>query len=202
MLNPKEIENTSFEIITEIMRERNTLNKFDKYQLPIVQRVIHTTGDPDVGESLYFSENFFEHFKKAFENKNVFTDVYMVNSGISRRVFTDINVHTYIKDEDISKKAKETGISRSYWSMDKALNLGNGIFAIGNAPTALRRLLEGKPKFVIGVPVGFVGAVESKDDLIKSGIPCISLPGRRGGSNIAAAIMNGIMKVLKNEMGS
>ncbi|BBE31622.1 precorrin-8X methylmutase [Tepiditoga spiralis] len=201
MLNPKEIENKSFKIIENLMRERGSLKNFSGPKLSVVKRVIHTTGDPKIGESLYFSNNFYEGFKKAFKKRVIVTDVKMVAAGISKRIFKDLKVETYISDKDVSEKAKSMKVSRSYISMEKALNNNYKLFAIGNAPTALRKLIEYKDiDFIVGVPVGFVGAAEWKNELIKSKIPCITLPGRQGGSNIAAAIINALMKELKSEL--
>ena len=201
MLNPKGIENKSFKIIEKLMKKRGSFEKFNGPKLSVVKRVIHTTGDPDIGESLYFSDNFYEDFKKSFKNKVIVTDVKMVAAGISKNIFKDLKIKTYISDTEILEKAKNKKISRSYVSMEKALNNGYKLFAIGNAPTALRKLIEHKDvDFIVGVPVGFVGAAEWKSELIKSNIPCITLPGRRGGSNIAAAIINALLREIKDEL--
>lgn len=200
MLNPIEIENRSFSIIESIMENRKTRQRYDEVQWEIVKRVVHTTGDPTVGEAVLFSDNFFECFKKAISHRRIITDVSMVLSGISKVKFPMIDYRCHIADEDVSSCAKNMGISRAYAGIDKALKSGDALFVIGNAPTALRRLLEGPhPSFVIGVPVGFVGAAEWKAKLIYSDIPYISISGSRGGSTIAAAITNALLKCMDDD---
>lgn len=201
MLNPSSIEHKSFEIITAIMKNRGTYGRYNAVEWEIVKRVVHTTGDPRIGEAIVFSENFYEHFLKAFASSRIVTDVNMVLSGISKVKFPNISYECYIKDPVIAIKAKAAGVSRSYLCMEHALSMGDALFVIGNAPTALRRLLEGPaPSFIIGVPVGFVGASEWKAKLIYSGVPHISLSGSHGGSTIAVAITNALLKYTSQEM--
>ncbi len=201
MLNPSNIENKSFEIITAIMNNRGTRSKYNDIEWEVVKRVVHTTGDPRIGEAITFSENFYEHFLKAIATSRIVTDVNMVLSGISKVKFPDFSYECYIKDQSIAVKAKETGVSRSYLCMEQALSMGDALFVIGNAPTALRRLLEGpSPSFIIGVPVGFVGASEWKAKLIYSDVPHISISGSHGGSTIAVAITNALLKYTTHEM--
>jgi len=177
------------------MENRNTRSNYDEIQWEVVKRVVHTTGDPNVGESLTFSTDFFCHFKKALSTKRIVTDVNMVLAGISKVKFPNIDYRCYIAEKDIALEAKSRGVSRAYVSMEKSLTQGDALYVIGNAPTALRRLIEGpEPSFIIGVPVGFVGAAEWKAKLIHSDIPHISISGSRGGSTIAAAITNALIK--------
>jgi precorrin-8X/cobalt-precorrin-8 methylmutase len=195
LLNPSDIENKSFEIITSIMNNRGTRNRYNDVEWEVVKRVVHTTGDPRIGEAVTFSENFYEHFLKAIATSRIVTDVNMVLSGISKVKFPDFSYECYISDQDIAERAKKLGVSRSYLCMEHALSQGDALFVIGNAPTALRRLLEGpSPSFIIGVPVGFVGASEWKAKLIYSDVPHISISGSHGGSTIAAAITNALLK--------
>lgn len=177
------------------MINRKTRNRYSDLQWEVVKRVVHTTGDPRVGESIVFSKDFYTGFRKALATSRIVTDVTMVLSGISKVPFPDFSYECYIRNSQIATKAKELGVSRSYLSMSEALGKGDALFIIGNAPTALRRLLEGPlPSFIIGVPVGFVGASEWKAKLMASDVPYISLSGSRGGSTIAVSIINALLK--------
>ena len=131
----------------------------------------------------------------------IVTDTNMVKAGINKKALSSfgVEVFCFIADEDVTKEAKSRGITRATVSIEKAMKIGKPvIFAIGNAPTALLEICklhrEGtfKPVAVIGVPVGFVNVIEAKNMLIQSQIPCIVARGRKGGSNIAAAICNAI----------
>lgn len=195
IVNPKNIEKRSFEIITEALGEK--LNDVDPIKSNVIKRVIHTTGNLDMWNKLYFSEDYFDFFKRKIQNKKIYTDVNMIKSGLSKNFVKILNIDCFISDEAISKKSKLTGISRAYLSMEKALEMEDGIFIVGNAPTALFKLLESKKKlFIIGVPVGFVGAAESKEALMKSQHSFITLPGNMGGSTIAVAIFNALIRSL------
>lgn len=195
---PADIERRSFEIIeSELDREIPDDIK------PVVMRVIHTTADFDYLDSLYFSPGMIETAMQAIQKKAVFvTDTNMAKSGINKAALSRHGCicECFIADADIADAAKKNGTTRATASVEKAARLGKPvIYAVGNAPTALIRLTElieqgiFRPEFVIAVPVGFVNVVQSKEMLIASGIPCIAARGRKGGSNVAAAICNALL---------
>ncbi|MBP3815549.1 MAG: precorrin-8X methylmutase [Firmicutes bacterium] len=200
-IKPGEIEKRSFEIIeSELQREGIILPS--KYE-HIIKRCIHTSADFDYAKTMYFAKDAVEGIVEAIRNGGtIVTDTKMAKSGINKKKLEEYGarVECYIGDEDVATEAKERGVTRSYVSMEKAASLkGPVVFAIGNAPTALFSIVELfkekkiKPAGVIGVPVGFVNVVESKEVLIDSGLPVIVNRGRKGGSNIAACIVNAIL---------
>ena len=201
-VQPKEIESKSFAIITELLGDI----ELDAMQAPIIKRVIHTSADFDYAENLYFSEGVVQTLLQAMQNgADIVTDTQMAKAGINKTALAKFGgtVHCFMADEDVAVKAKERGITRAMVSMEKASQMAKPvIFAIGNAPTALIRLQEliaqGKmnPVAIIAVPVGFVNVVESKEDIMKGPAPCIVAKGRKGGSNIAAAICNALLYML------
>lgn len=195
---PADIERRSFEIIeSELEREIPEDIK------PVVMRVIHTTADFDYLDNLYFSEDVMNIAMNAISKNAVFvTDTNMAKSGINKSALArhGCTSECFMADPDIAETAKANGTTRATASVDKAARLGRPvIFATGNAPTALVRLTElirsGTfiPELVIGVPVGFVNVVQSKEMLIDTGVPCIVARGRKGGSNVAAAICNALL---------
>lgn len=196
---PGEIEKRSFEIITRELGNR----KLDEKQAPIIKRVIHTSADFDYVENLCFSERAVDDFQNAIQNGAcIVTDTQMVKAGINKQRLASYGgeVYCFMSDEDVVQIAKKQGSTRAVASMDKAAALDRDlIFAIGNAPTALVRLYELirqeqlSPKGIIGVPVGFVNVVEAKELIMKASIPYIVARGRKGGSNIAAAIVNALL---------
>lgn len=196
---PGEIEKRSFEIITRELGNR----KLDEKQAPIIKRVIHTSADFDYVENLCFSERAVDDFQNAIQNGAcIVTDTQMVKAGINKQRLASYGgeVYCFMSDEDVVQIAKKQGSTRAVASMDKAAALDKDlIFAIGNAPTALVRLYELirqeqlSPKGIIGVPVGFVNVVEAKELIMKASIPYIVARGRKGGSNIAAAIVNALL---------
>ena len=196
---PAEIEQRSFEIITEELGER----VLDPVQAPVIKRVIHTTADFDYVDHLYFSEGVVKYLQNALKNgAYIVTDTQMARSGINKRELAKYGgkVFCFMSDDDVAENAKRNKTTRAVASMDKASSLSKQvIFAIGNAPTALVRLYELMkeekidPIGIIAVPVGFVNVVESKELIIKSGCPCIVARGRKGGSNVAAAIVNALL---------
>ena len=196
---PSEIEARSFEIITEELGERT----FPEKEAPIVKRVIHTTADFEYADSLVFSPGAVDKALEALKNGAcIVTDTNMGKSGINKKRLAnyDSEVYCFMADEDVAEEARKHGITRACASMDKAARLGlNGIFAIGNAPTALVRLhelmQEGaiKPRLIIGVPVGFVNVVQAKELILTDDVPYIVARGRKGGSNVAAAICNALV---------
>ncbi|WP_425446717.1 precorrin-8X methylmutase [Dethiothermospora halolimnae] len=202
--NPMEIERTSFEIITEELGEKN--NRFDEKTGKVVKRVIHTTADFEYGDIIKIHKDAIDNGIKALKNgSNIYTDTSMIRSGINKRRLSKLggDIVNFVHDDDVREEAKKRGITRSMVSMEKACKDDNiKIFAIGNAPTALYTLIrlikEGmeKPDLIIGVPVGFVGAEESKEELMKLDIPYIATKGRKGGSTVAAAIINAMIYLI------
>lgn len=199
MISPPDIEKRSFEIIT---RELGGI-ELDPRQAPIIKRVIHTSADFGYADSMCFSENAVEIALDALRSgADIVTDTQMAKAGISKETLKKAGgeVHCFICDADVVKQAADEGITRAAVSIGKAAKLEKPlIIAVGNAPTALveldRLIREDKikPKLIIGVPVGFVNVVEAKELIMESGIPYIVAKGRKGGSNIAAAIVNALL---------
>ena len=198
---PGDIEKRSFEIIGEELRQRNVV--LDPKQEPVTKRVIHTTADFEYVDTLKYSENAVDIARELLrQGADIVTDTQMAKSGISKTTLAKYGgqVHCFMSDEDVAKEAKERQVTRACVSMERAAALpGPVIFAIGNAPTALISLYElmeaGKftPQFVIGVPVGFVNVVQAKELFLDSKVPYIINQGRKGGSNVAAAICNALL---------
>lgn len=198
-VKPREIETRSFEIITQELGDR----KLPEDQELIIKRCIHTSADFDYADNLCFSENAVKKAMDAIKGGAcIVTDTQMAKSGINKRALTRYGgeVFCFMSDEDVAAQAKENGTTRATASMDKAASLKQPlIFAIGNAPTALVRLYElieeGKirPELIIGVPVGFVNVVQSKELIMQTDVPYIVARGRKGGSNIAACIVNALL---------
>ena len=178
----------------------------------IIKRVIHTSADFDYASTLTFSENAMESAREALlQGASIITDTKMAWSGINKRALENLGgqAYNFITDEDVVAMAKAQGCTRSAASIDKAASLsGPLIFAVGNAPTALIRLheliAEGKlaPALIIGVPVGFVNVVQAKELIMESGVPYIVARGRKGGSNVAAAICNALLYDLDSSRGA
>ncbi len=203
-VKPMEIEKRSFEIITEELGDKKLLPGTEL----IVKRCIHTSADFDYAENLYFSEGVVEKALKAIRNGAcIVTDTQMAKAGINKKSLARYGgeVYCFMSDEDVAEKAKELGTTRASVSMGKAAKLDTSlIFAIGNAPTALVRLYEliregFRPELIIGAPVGFVNVVQSKELIMSTDIPCIVARGRKGGSNIAACIVNALLYMINNE---
>ena len=198
-IKPEEIEKLSFRIITEELGGRS----FDPLHEPIIKRVIHTTADFGYADSLHFSDGAVKAALEAVRNgADIVTDTRMAKAGISAETLKKSGgeAHCFIADEDVAKEAKERGVTRASVSMERAALIGKKlIFAIGNAPTALIKLNDliqsGRlePALVIAVPVGFVNVIESKELIMNCKVPVIAAKGRRGGSNVAAAIVNAIL---------
>ncbi|WP_409969951.1 precorrin-8X methylmutase [Bengtsoniella intestinalis] len=201
---PSDIEARSMEIITAEMGAHN----FSDLELPIVKRVIHTSADFGYQESLVFSKEAIEAGIAAIKaGCTIVTDTQMAWSGVNKRVLEKFGGKAvcFMSDPDVAAEAKSRGETRATVSMERAAQLeGNVIFALGNAPTALVRVCQlaeqGKcnPALVIGVPVGFVNVVESKELVIASDLPHIVARGRKGGSNVAAAICNALLYMASN----
>lgn len=198
ILDPLAIEAESFRIID---REAGP-HGYDACQWPIVRRVIHTTADFDFLRTTCFSPGAVEAGIAALRRgEKVFCDTQMVSAGVNkgRLAAFGSTLHCHVADADVAAAAKSQGITRSMLAVRKGMAEGCGIYLIGNAPTALFELLrlaaagQARPCLVVGVPVGFVGAEESKEALFASDLPHIVCRGRKGGSAIAAAILNALM---------
>lgn len=197
---PQAIETKSFEIIGEIVRETRPEYRFaSELHEAVIKRVIHTTADFDWLDILWFSEHALDSLCAALRSGcTVYTDTTMALSGINKSLLASFGgeCRCYISDPHVVRQAKEHGITRSMAAVDLALEEeGEKVFVFGNAPTALFRLLEKDTpvRGVVGVPVGFVGAEESKEALTTSHLPAIAARGRKGGSNVAAAIVNAML---------
>ena len=201
-IRPEEIEKRSMQIIENELR-RVSSRSFDEHTAPVVKRVIHTTADFGYADTLTFSEGAVERGLEAIRSgASIVTDTMMAMAGINKRRLARYggSVICHMQDEDVAADAKERGLTRAAVSMEKtAQNGGDYIYAIGNAPTALFTLYdlvrEGRisPRLIIGVPVGFVNVVEAKEMILELDVPWIVARGRRGGSNVAAAIVNALL---------
>ena len=205
-VKPADIEKRSFAIITEELGGRT----FPDGIAEVVKRVIHTSADFDYVDNLCFSPNAVEKAKAALEaGATIVTDTNMALAGISKGTLAQLGGKAVclMADEDVAHEAKARGVTRATVSMEHAAKLEDPlIFAIGNAPTALIRLHEligegaVSPALVIGVPVGFVNVVESKELFLGGDTPYIIARGRKGGSNVAAAIVNALLyQIVKRE---
>ena len=198
---PKDIESRSFEIIGQELKERGI--SIDEDKAFIIKRAIHTTADFDYADTLCFSENAVEKARELIRSgADIVTDTNMALSGINKGTLARFGglVHCFMADEKVAAEAKERGLTRASVSMEYASRIEKPvIFAIGNAPTALISLREMydnnifKPAFVIGVPVGFVNVEAAKEMIMETDIPYIVNRGRKGGSNVAAAICNALI---------
>ena len=202
--DPKMIEVRSFEIIQGIIDDIRPGYKFkNEIEEKIIKRCIHTSADFEYLDILKISDEAVDSIVDALKNKaTIFTDTNMALSGINKRKLEALGCEykCLVADEEVAALAKEKGITRSMAAVEVAANTkGRKLFVLGNAPTALYKVMEMKNEgnldvdAVVGVPVGFVGAAESKDELEKTDIPYIISKGRKGGSNLAAAIVNAIL---------
>ena len=206
-MRPQEIETKSMEIIEEELGERAAA--WPPEELLVVKRCIHTSADFDYGENLVFSPGAVEIALEALRNGvTIVTDTSMAAAGINKRsaAALGVEVRCFIADPDVAAEAKRRGITRSAVCMERAAALGRPVIAaVGNAPTALIRIKEladegrFRPELVIGVPVGFVNVVEAKEMILGTDIPHIVARGRKGGSNIAAAIVNALLYQVRRE---
>ena len=198
-MKPMEIERRSFEIITQELGDRKLDPEFEL----VVKRVIHTTANFDYYDNLCFSEHAVLRMMDAIRaGCDVITDTTMAQSGINKKLLAQFGgqARCFIGDADVAEEAKARGVTRSLVSMEKAARLNKPlIFAIGNAPTALFSICDlmraGKlaPEMIIGVPVGFVNVVEAKEEVMRTAQNYIVARGRKGGSNVAAAIVNAVL---------
>ncbi len=198
-VRPEDIEKRSMEIITSELP-----HELDPETAPVIKRVVHTTADFDYVDNLLFSTHAVERGVAALKNGcSIVTDTTMVQSGINKRVLGKLGgtALNYIADPEVAAQAKARGVTRSAVSMEFAAALQQPlIYAVGNAPTALVRLYEliqsgalVTPALIIGVPVGFVNVVEAKELILTLDVPYIVARGRKGGSNVAAAICNALL---------
>ena len=210
-IQPQEIERRSFEIITEELKGRT----FPKEQEDIIKRVIHTTADFEYADTMIFSPDAVSSALNALRdsgNTIIVTDTNMTKSGIHKASLKKLGVETvcYMADTDVAEEAKAKGLTRAYVSMIKAAKMAERtgkklIVSVGNAPTALVALEELirtgelKPALVIGVPVGFVNVVPAKELIMTAKTPYIVAKGRKGGSTVAAAIINALLYKIDKE---
>ena len=208
-VKPQDIEARSFEIIATELADRGIVLDADKDL--IIRRAIHTSADFDYAHSLCFSDDAVRIAKDLIkEGADFVSDTNMALTGINKKRLAVYggSARCYMADEAVAAEAKERGITRASVSMEHAARDAKAsgkktIFAVGNAPTALITLREMydngiyKPDFVIGVPVGFVNVVEAKELILETDIPHIINRGRKGGSNVAAAIVNALLYTME-----
>jgi precorrin-8X/cobalt-precorrin-8 methylmutase len=205
ILDPKEIEKKSFEIISGQLNDK----KIDPQNANVIKRVIHTTADFDYADNLVFSENAVDTALNILkQGANIITDTQMAKAGINKKSAASLNcnIHCFIDCDEVADTAKEKGTTRSMAAVEYAAkNLAKPlVFIVGNAPTALIRLYElilqnkCEPSLIIGVPVGFVNVVEAKDLIVSLDVPYIVAKGKKGGSNVAAAICNALLYEILN----
>jgi precorrin-8X/cobalt-precorrin-8 methylmutase len=198
---PREIQEQSFAIIDAAV----DLSSFSTEEQAVVRRCIHAAGDFEIAKHMCFSPgSVITGIRLAGERVPVFTDVRMVAAGISKAPLSklSLSVHTYVDSRETIELAEEKGWTRSeaaVWLAKETID--GGIAVIGNAPTALYKILElakkgiARPGLVIGMPVGFVGAADSKDALMSSDLPFITCTGTRGGSPLAASALNAVLNL-------
>ena len=206
---PGDIEKRSFEIIAEELSSMGI--SLDPEQDPVIRRAIHSSADFDYAKTLHFSQDAVRIARDLIaRGADIITDTNMALTGINKKRLAAYGgqVRCYMAEESVADEAKERGLTRAAVSMEHAAGditeIGTrAIFAVGNAPTALitlRKLYDDgifRPDFVIGVPVGFVNVTEAKELILETDIPCIINRGRKGGSNIAAAIVNALLYGMK-----
>lgn len=199
IVKPMEIEKRSMEIIAKELGGRT----WPEPEFSVVKRCIHTSADFDYADNLCFSEGAVQKGIDALNaGASIVTDTNMAASGINKKRMAECGgtVHCFMNRPDVAEEAHERGCTRAAVCMEKAAELkGPLIIAVGNAPTALIRLYELiqeeriRPALIIGAPVGFVNVVEAKELIMTAGVPYIVPRGRKGGSNIAAAICNAML---------
>ncbi len=203
-----EIENRSMEIIAPHLEGLNLTPE----QIKVYSRLIHAAGDVDYAPIIRMSVDAIDRAMEALRNGcDIYTDVEMVRTGINKRklAFLGGQVHCLIADEEVAGTAKAQGITRSMAAMRKfGAQMNGAVVAIGNAPTALFEVLRQveeenlQPACIVGIPVGFVGAADSKAELAKQKkVPYITVEGTKGGSPIAAAAVNAMMYLINNDRG-
>lgn len=206
-VRPQDIEKRSFAIISKELEEKGIV--LPKEQELVTKRAIHTSADFDYAKTMTYSAHAVGIAKKLIQNgADIVTDTNMALAGVNKKELEKYGgeAHCFMAEEEVAKIAKERGVTRAAVSMEKAAQIEKPvIFTIGNAPTALIELYEmiqsGKyrPAFIIGVPVGFVNVEAAKDLILKTDVPYIINRGRKGGSNIAAAICNALLYELRDK---
>ncbi len=198
ILKPEEIETESFRIIDSEIGP----HEYDAQQWPVVRRMIHTSADFELAKTTRFSPGVVEKALTALRGgTQILCDTNMVLSGVNKSRLNRLggSLVCHVADQQVATAAKAAGLTRSTFALRQGVAEGCSIFLLGNAPTALFELLrlveagEVQPELIVGVPVGFVGAAESKTALLKTELPYITIEGRKGGSAIAAAILNALM---------
>ena len=203
IVDPQVIEKKSMEIIDNLIGDMN----YTSGEKQIIKRVIHATADSEMVDLISISPQAVERSLCILQrNVNIVTDVNMVKAGISKQKCQELNLtlNCFISQSEVIDRAEEKGITRSMMAMRKAVkNRDNKIFVIGNAPTALFELINlirngeaDQVELIIGTPVGFVGAAESKQELKKLEVPYITVNGKRGGSSVAVAITNALLYMI------
>jgi precorrin-8X/cobalt-precorrin-8 methylmutase len=205
--DPFEIERRSFEIIGAELGEKNSSG----LKADMIKRVIHTTADLDYADLLQFKQGVEDKILSTFlAGCTIICDTNMIKAGISKKLADKLglDIKCFVDSDEAYQEAREKGITRSMAAVDIASRLpGKKIFVVGNAPTALYRILELtetgalEPEAVIGVPVGFVGAAESKEALWSTPIPAVITKGRKGGSTIGVALINAVLKEAVKGLG-
>lgn len=200
-LLPEQIEKKSFEIITEELYRQGIV--LPAQQESVIKRVIHTSADFEYTKTLVFSKDAVKIAKDLLaEGADIVTDTNMALAGIHKKTLHKFGgeAHCFMAEEAVARQAKERQTTRAAVSMEYAAKLSKPvIFAIGNAPTALIQLYEmmqnstWRPGFIIGVPVGFVNVEAAKELILETDVPYIVNRGRKGGSNVAAAICNALL---------
>lgn len=198
---PEEIEKRSFAIISEELKRRNIVLLQEEEM--ITKRVIHTSADFEYADTMTYSPDAVSVARELLRNgADIVTDTNMALAGINKKALAQLGgeAHCFMADEDVAALARERKVTRAAVSMEKARSIPKPlIFAIGNAPTALMSLYEmmqesdWRPAFIIGVPVGFVNVEAAKELILETEVPYIVNRGRKGGSNIAAAICNALL---------
>ena len=206
IIRPDQIETRSMEIIAQELRERGIV--LPEENEAVIRRVIHTTADFDYAGTLYFSEHAVSLAVRALLSPvPVVTDTNMAKAGISRAALSKTGGETVclMAEERVAAAAKEAGITRASAAMKMAaMRYPDAVYAVGNAPTALFTLAEligsveaFRPSLVVAVPVGFVNVTEAKEEILccceQYKIPVIVSRGRKGGSTVAAAIINALL---------
>jgi precorrin-8X/cobalt-precorrin-8 methylmutase len=197
-MKPEEIEKLSFQIIEQEIGTRNVADD----HWPIIRRMIHTSADFEYKQMVRIHPDAVKNGMEAIRSgKKIITATNMARVGIRKKELDRFGASTecYMNDPMIHRNAKATGVTRAKVAVDMAIeNMRGGIYVVGNAPTALMRLVElikeqkAQPALVIGLPVGFVNAAESKAALMELDHPYISNIGRKGGSNVAASVVNAL----------
>lgn len=208
-VKPQDIEKHSMLTIEKELADRGII--LDKKNEKVIKRAIHTTADFDYAKSLKFSEDAVNVALNLIkEGADIVTDTNMALAGINKKELEKYGcrIHCFMADAEVADLAAKEGVTRAYVSMKKASLLDKKvIFAVGNAPTALIALREMYdkneyvPSFIIGVPVGFVNVVASKELIMETDIPYIINEGNKGGSNVCAAIVNALLYMLRDTRG-